>query len=130
MTVGDLIFYVFDAAILYMLYRMYNASKTIEVKTTLGPRWVIPALFWAIALLGLFNYSGAFRWIQTILLAVMGGIYWQMDSGLSPKGIVMIGRLYPYEKTKPITRSRSIRTLSIIFRSTFLCRDSGRPAWC
>ena len=103
MTVGDLIFYVFDAAILYMLYRMYNASKTIEVKTTLGPRWVIPALFWAIALLGLFNYFGAFRWIQTILLAVMGGIYWQMDSGLSPKGIVMIGRLYPYEKTKPIT---------------------------
>ena len=103
MTVGDLIFYILDAVILYMLYRMYQQSKTIEVKTTLGPRWVIPALFWAIALLGLFNYSGAFRWIQTILLAAMGGIYWKMDSGLSPKGIVMIGRLYPYEKTKPIT---------------------------
>ena len=102
MTVGDLIFYILDGVILFMLYRMYNNSKEIEVKTVLGPRWVIPALFWAIALLGLFNYKGAFRWIQTILLAVMGGIYWMMESGLSPKGVVMIGRLYPYEKTKPI----------------------------
>ncbi len=103
MTVGDIIFYVLDAVILYMLYRMYNNSKEIEVKTVIGPRWVIPAMFWAIALLGFFNYSGVFRWIQTILLVVMGGIYWKMESGLSPKGVVMIGRLYTYEKTKPIT---------------------------
>lgn len=103
MTVGDLIFYVLDAVILYMLYRMHQASKTIEIKTSVGPRWVIPAMFWAIALLGLFNYRGAFRIIQTIALAVMGGIYWTFDSGLSKKGLVMIGRLYPYEKTKPIT---------------------------
>ena len=102
MTVGDLIFYILDAVILYMLYRMYNSSKEIQVKTVLGPRWVIPALFWAIALLGFFNYKGVFRWVQTILLAVMGGIYWKMESGLSTKGVVMIGRLYPYEKTKPI----------------------------
>ncbi|MBP3867624.1 MAG: hypothetical protein IKF60_05390 [Solobacterium sp.] len=103
MTVGDLIFYVLDAAILFMLYRMYQASKTIEIKTSVGPRWVIPAMFWAIALLGLFNYRGAFRIIQTIALAVMGAIYWTFDSGLSKKGLVMIGRLYPYEKIKPIT---------------------------
>jgi len=103
MTVGDLIFYVLDILILVLLVRMYRNSKTIEIKTSLGPRWVIPAVFWAIALLGLFNYTGAFRWIQTILLAIMGGLYWMMDSGLSRKGMVMIGRLYPYEKIKPIT---------------------------
>ncbi len=103
MTVGDLIFYVLDAVILYMLYRMYQASKTIEIKTSVGPRWVIPAMFWVIALLGVFNYRGAFRVIQTIALAAMGAIYWTFDSGLSKKGVVMIGRLYPYEKTKPIT---------------------------
>ncbi len=103
MTVGDLIFYVLDIVILAMLYQMYKNSREIEIKTSLGPRWVIPALFWAIAALGFFNYTGSFRWIQTITLIGMGAIYWMMDSGLSKKGIVVIGRLYTYEKVKPIT---------------------------
>ena len=90
MTVGDLIFYLLDAVILYMLYRMYNSSKEIQVKTVLGPRGVIPALFWSIALLAFVNYNGSFRWIQIILLAVMGGIYLKIDSGRSTKGVVMI----------------------------------------
>lgn len=103
MTVGDAIFYVLDAVILYMLYRMHQSSKTIEIKTTLGPRWVIPAMFWAVALLGAFNYQEpVFRIIQTAALIVMGAIYWTFDSGLSKKGVVMIGRLYPYEKAQPI----------------------------
>ena len=103
MNWGDIIFYVLDAVIMYMLIRMYRVSKTIEIKTSLGPRWVIPAIFWSIALLGLFNYRGVFRVIQTIMLVLMGAIYWTFDSGLCPQGVVMIGRLYPYEKTKPIT---------------------------
>ena len=103
MNWGDIIFYVLDAVIMYMLIRMYRVSKTIEIKTSLGPRWVIPAVFWSIALLGLFNYRGVFRVIQTIMLVLMGAIYWTFDSGLCPQGVVMIGRLYPYEKAKPIT---------------------------
>lgn len=102
MNIGDLIFYVLDAVILFLLYRMHQNSKTIKIETSLGPRWVIPAMFWAIAALGFFNYTGVFRWIQTIVLIVMGGIYWTMNSGLAPKGVVMIGRLYPYEKCMPI----------------------------
>ncbi|MBQ9327375.1 MAG: hypothetical protein IJ225_02415 [Solobacterium sp.] len=103
MTIGDLIFYALDIFILFMLVRMRKNSREIEVPTSLGPRWVIPAIFFAIAILGLINYTGLFRWVQTIALVVMGIIYWGMNSGLSPKGVVMIGRLYPYEKSKPIT---------------------------
>ena len=103
MNWGDIIFYVLDTAILVMLVRMRGNSRKIHIQTTLGPRWVIPALFWAIAALGFFNYKGVFRWIQTIALIAMGGIYWTMESGLAPKGVVMIGRLYPYDKCKPIT---------------------------
>jgi hypothetical protein len=101
-TLYDLGFYVLDAIVMVMLVRMKAASRRIELPTRLGPRWVIPCVFWGIALVGLFNYSGVFRIVQTVLLAGMGILYWGLNSGLSPEGIVIIGRLYPYKKLKSI----------------------------
>lgn len=116
MSVGDLIFYLLDAVILYMLYRMRENSRRIQIRTSLGPRWVIPGMFWAVAALGFFNYTGSFRWIQTIMLGAMGVIFWQMDSGLSPKGVVMMGRLYPWEKCMPITVEEDTHCINITLR--------------
>ena len=102
MTVGDLIFYVLDAIVLFLLVRMLRDSRKVEIETRLGPRWVIPCVFWAIAAVSNFNYTGSFRLIQTIILVVMGIMYWFMRSGLAPEGVVMIGRLYKYEKCMPM----------------------------
>ncbi len=102
MSLNDLIFYVLDAIVMVTLIKMQRDSKRIEISTKLGPRWVIPCIFWVIAAIGLFNYDGVFRVIQTALLVVMGLLYWGLNSGLSPDGIVMIGKLYPYKKLKSI----------------------------
>ena len=102
MNWNDLLFYVLDAIVMATLFKMRRDSKRIEVATKLGPRWVIPCIFWGIAAIGLFNYSGVFRVIQTALLVIMGVLYWGLNSGLSPDGIVMIGKLYPYQKLKSI----------------------------
>ena len=102
MNIGDLLFYAADIALLYVLYRFYRHSRAIRIRTSIGPQWMIPVLFWAVAALAFFNYSGVFRWVQTVVLTVAGAIYWKIDSGLSPRGVVMFGRLYPYEKTLPI----------------------------
>ena len=102
MTVGDLIFYVLDAIVLFMLGKMLRDSQKVEIETRLGPRWVIPCIFWGIAAVSNFNYTGSFRLIQTIILIVMGILYWFMKSGLAPEGVVMIGRLYRYEKCMPM----------------------------
>ncbi len=95
---NDIIFYVLDVIIFIMLARMLRASHKIEIKTKAAPRWVIPCVFWAIAVIGIVNFSGVFRIIHTGCLILDGILYLFMESGLSEDGIVMIGRLYPYEK--------------------------------
>ena len=91
-------------------------SRKVEIPTRLGPRWVIPAVFWGIALVSNFNYTGSFRVIQTIILIVMGIMYWFMKSGLCPEGVVMIGRLYKYEKCKPMEIDDEFNALKLTIR--------------
>ncbi|MCI2154220.1 hypothetical protein FYJ51_06555 [Erysipelotrichaceae bacterium Oil+RF-744-GAM-WT-6] len=98
----DLVFYILDLMILIMEIRMIRVSQKVEIRTNAGPRWLIPVLFWAVAAVGMFNYSGIFRIAQTIALVVLGIVYWFMQSGLSPDGIVIIGRLYPWNKVSKV----------------------------
>lgn len=102
MNINDLIFYVLDAFVMIMLIRMLAGCKKIEIKTDMGGRWVIPVVFFALAALSFFNFTGIFRMIHVSCLILMGVLYWFMESGLSPDGIVMIGRTYKYEKLKRI----------------------------
>ncbi len=102
MTFMDLSFYILDTIIFFMLLSMLRNSGKIEVKTKAGSRWVIPCVFWGIAVLGMFNYKGVFLYIQTGCLIVFGIMYLFMESGLSQDGIVVIGKLYRYEKLKRI----------------------------
>ena len=57
----DLVFYILDLMILIMEIRMIRVSQKVEIRTNAGPRWLIPVLFWAVAAVGMFNYSGIFR---------------------------------------------------------------------
>jgi hypothetical protein len=143
MNPGDVIFYVLDAVILVMLIRMKRDSAKVEIEAYTGPKWVIPGMFWAIALLSAVNYRGTFRIIQTAVLAVFGVIYWFMKSGLAKDGVVMIGRLFPYEKTKPITFDEDRKAVNFTIRRgittiffpnedmakirNYLCEHAGLP---
>ena len=102
MNFGDILVYLADIVLLYILFRFLRHSRAIHIRTSIGPQWMIPVIFWAVAALCFFNYTGVFRWIQTIVFLLAGGLYMRIDSGLSPRGIVMFGRLHPYEKTFPI----------------------------
>jgi len=116
MNWGDIIFYVLDAVIAVMLARMLRDSGKVEIEAYAGPKWVIPGLFWSIALISVFTYQGIFRIIHTAVLIGFGIVYWFMKSGLSPEGVVMIGRLYPYEKSKPIKVHDENRTVDFTIR--------------
>ena len=72
MEFNDLIFYVLDIAILAMLVRMLNASRRVELEVKAGSTLYVAIAFFLIALAGLLRYQGAFRWIQTAALVVMG----------------------------------------------------------
>lgn len=102
MNIENIVFYVLDAVIFAMLIKMTRDSGKIEIKTKVASRWIIPAIFWGIALLSFFSYNGIFRIVQVSALVLMGVIYATMNSGLSKEGIVMIGRLYPWKKCTPI----------------------------
>ncbi len=95
---NDWIIYLFDVLILAMEIRMLLICRKIEIKAKQKLRWVIPALFWGLAVVSAFMYTGTIRYIQPAAVFILGSLYWLMGSGLSRDGIVVIGKLYPYNK--------------------------------
>ncbi len=95
---SDWIIYLLDAVILSMEIRMLLVCRKIEIKAEQKYRWVIPAVFWALATASALMYKGTIRYIQPVIVFVLGLLYWLMGSGLSRDGLVVIGKLYPYKK--------------------------------
>jgi hypothetical protein len=100
MEFNDLIFYVLDIAILVMLVRMLNASRRVELEVKAGSTLYVAIAFFLIALAGLLRYQGAFRWIQTAALVVMGVLYLFLKTGFSKTGIILFGQMYPYARIR------------------------------
>ncbi len=98
MTLSDYLFWAADAIILFRFAVMVKESTAVELESTVGKslRWIVPALFWGFAIFGWFNYDGIFRLVQTIAMVLMGALYLMMKSGLTPEGIVMMGKFTPY----------------------------------
>ena len=94
----SLIYLVLDAVILVWIGRMILNTRTIVLKTKTGFRWLVPLLFFTVAVISyLRNLPGIFRVIQPVLLMIMGCMYWFVGSGLSEDGIVVMGQLTRYE---------------------------------
>ncbi|MBR2830471.1 MAG: hypothetical protein IKE68_07990 [Solobacterium sp.] len=94
----SLIYLVLDAVILVWIGRMILNTRTIVLKTKTGFRWLVPLLFFTVAVISyLRNLPGIFRVIQPVLLMIMGCMYWFVGSGLSEDGIVVMGQLTRYD---------------------------------
>ncbi|MCH4207975.1 MAG: hypothetical protein LKF79_06430 [Solobacterium sp.] len=118
MSVGDLLFYVMDAVIIGMLVKMLMTCSKVEVEIKQGLRWLIPVLFMAIAVFSFIKFEGIFRYIQAALLTVMAVMYWFMKTGLTPDGIVMIGRFVPYKKAGSLFMDENDHTLHFQFKGS------------
>lgn len=103
---GDWVFYVLDLAILVMLVKWTITSSKVKIATTVGARWLVPTLFFIVAVIGFVKYEGFFKWSQTISLIVFGIMYYFLKSGLSDDGIVMNGALTSWEKAGTVTLSK------------------------
>ncbi|MCH3960571.1 MAG: hypothetical protein LKF53_00590 [Solobacterium sp.] len=114
MELGDWIFYVLDAVIFGMLIVWTVNSRKVKVATKVGARWLVPALFAAVAVVGVFRYTGVFRWTQTIALLVFAVMYYILKSGLCEEGIVMNGALTHWEDAGTVTLSK--KDSCILFR--------------
>lgn len=100
----DLGYYILDVVLLVMLARLVRNSRKVELESSVGRqvKWIVPVFFVVIAVVGLVRYEGVFRWVQTVVLLVMGWMCYNMKSGLSPEGVVSMGSLTKYEKAGPL----------------------------
>ena len=116
MDFNDLIFYILDIVIIVMLMRWHGNCRKIRIETKIGAKWIIPAIFIVVAVIGFFKYQDDpyFRYIQTGALLLCAGLYYTMRSGLSDDGVVMMGALTKWEKAGSITLNK--KESCIIFK--------------
>ena len=116
MDFNDLIFYILDIVIIVMLMRWHGNCRKIRIETKISAKWIIPAIFIAVAVIGFFKYQDDpyFRYIQTGALLLCAGLYYTMRSGLSDDGVVMMGALTKWEKAGSITLNK--KESCIIFK--------------
>ena len=116
MNVNDLIFYVLDLVIIGMLLFWHHNCKKIVIETKVGAKWLIPALFVVVAVIGFFRYADdpVFRYVQTAALLICAVLYYTVRSGLSPGGIVMMGALTKWEKAGSVSLNK--KESCLIFR--------------
>lgn len=111
MSAREAIYYGLDVLILVNILLVVRTSKTIELVANMGFRWLVPGLFWGVAIIGLFRYEGTFRIVQTIVLIVMGILYYFVRSGLNQDGIIAMGRLTRYEDAGNYVFDENLNTL-------------------
>ena len=116
MDFNDLIFYILDLIIIVMLLRWHGNCRKIRIETKIGAKWIIPAIFIVVAVIGFFKYQDDpyFRYIQTGALLLCAVLYYTMRSGLSDDGVVMMGALTKWEKAGSITLNK--KESCIIFK--------------
>lgn len=116
MDINDLIFYILDFVIIAMLVRWHANCRKIRIETKIGAKWMIPALFLVVAVIGFFKYQDdpVFRFIQTGALIVCAILYYTVRSGLSDDGVVMMGALTKWDKAGSITLNK--KESCIIFK--------------
>ena len=110
MDIQNLILYVFDVVMLVAFARMLMVSNTVKIETKVGNKmkWMIPVLFLAIAMIGVF------RIVQFIVPIILGVMYYFMKSGLSDEGIVMMGSLIKFHKAGQVMLSRSDNSIYFV----------------
>ncbi|MBW9212747.1 MULTISPECIES: hypothetical protein [Terrabacteria group] len=111
MSVNQMIFLVLDVLVFAMFTLMLVHSSQVEVETKVGNRWAVFVLFVLLAIVGFMHNQGAFRYIQSGVVLGLGIMYMNMKSGLSPKGVVLMGSLVKYKKIGQLTLSRKDSSL-------------------
>lgn len=108
MSVNNLIFYVLDVIIIGMLLYWHHNCKKIVIETKVGAKWLIPALFIVVAVIGFFRYQDdpVFRYIQTAALLLDAFLYYTVRSGLCEEGIVMMGALTKWNKAGSVSLNK------------------------
>lgn len=116
MNINDLIFYILDVIIIGMLIYWHGNCRKIVIETKVGAKWLIPALFLVVAVIGFFKYQDdpVFRIVQTGALVLCAGLYYTVKSGLSEEGVVMMGALTKWEKAGSVTLNK--KESCLIFR--------------
>lgn len=116
MNINDLIFYILDVIIIGMLIYWHGNCRKIVIETKVGAKWLIPALFLVVAVIGFFKYQDdpVFRIVQTGALVLCAGLYYTVKSGLSEDGVVMMGALTKWEKAGSVTLNK--KESCLIFR--------------
>lgn len=111
MSVNQIVFLVLDSVVFVMFVRMMIHSRQVEVEIKVGNRWAVFGLFVLLAIVGFGHNKGFFRYIQSGIVLVLGWMYMTMKSGLSPKGVVLMGSLISYEKIGQLTLSKKDSSL-------------------
>lgn len=103
MILGQLIFYfAIDALIFILLMRKVMASRDISIQAAHQMKWVMPVILAAMIVYILKHYNGMFWKIECVCMAVYAVQFYFIRSGVSPRGFVAGGRLYPYARIRNV----------------------------
>ena len=92
-------FVVLDViAIVYAGFVIYR-GRLVELEMNPGAKWLIPVIFFSF---GIFQFVTSYflieNYLTLLIFALSSMIIYISPSGLSTKGAIIIGRLYPFEK--------------------------------
>ncbi len=101
--IGDYIFCAVDLVIIVLLIFWVNTSRKVIVEAKAGSKLVFSAMFYVVAVMSFFQYSGFLKYFQTISLIVIGTLFYFVKSGVSEEGIIMTGVLTTWNDAQKIT---------------------------
>ena len=105
MNTVELVWLFIDLVVMIMFLFMLKNSLRVKVVSKVGHKSFIFTFFILLAIVGFWRNTGFFRYVQSIIVIILGIMYLQMKSGLSADGVVLMGSLTPYKKIKSLVLS-------------------------
>jgi hypothetical protein len=98
------------------IFAGFAISKRITKVCDVGNKYYVIIIFAGLGLLQLLNFQGNISYVFLVSFILAGIVISNMDSGLSPKGIVVFARYYRYEKIESVAYEFFDNKLRMIFR--------------
>lgn len=113
MDIGNIIFSVIDVVIVILLVFWVKTSRKVIVEAKSGSKLIFSMMFYFVAIMSYFQYSGITKWIQTIALLVIGTLFYFVKSGVSEEGVIITGVLTTWNEAKEVTLNYADGCLSL-----------------
>lgn len=109
---SDIIFVIMDVMIMILMLGWIRTSRKVEIEARPGSKIVISCMFFGVAVLTFVRYTGWIRYVQTIVLVLIGVLFYLVKSGICDTGVVVTGVFTPWSRVGQVSFNRSDSSIS------------------